>query len=255
VTSKIYYEQPLNERVRVFLRLEHLFQQADHHLQGSREWDSRAAMFTLTEILGVFSRTDLKNEIMKELERHASTLARMEVSPGVDQRALAAILDQLEGFLEELYQVRGPIGSALRQNEFLTSVMQRVSIPGGTCAFDLPAFHFWLQRPPKERTHNLGHWLDSFSGPRRAVELILRLVRDSTVPTWERAQAGFFQQVLNASQPVQLIRVGLDAESPLFPEISGGKHRFTIRFLLPSLEDRPAQTESEVDFELARCIL
>jgi cell division protein ZapD len=241
--------------MRTFLRLEHLFHQADYHISGAREWDSRAALFTLTEILGVFARSDLKNEIMKELERHASTLARMEVTPGVDRRTLAAILGELDRFLELLHADRGAIGGALRQSEFLASILQRASIPGGTCSFDVPIFHYWLQRPADERTRDLRGWLENFAGPRHAIELVLRLVRDSTVPSRERAISGFFQQSLNPSQPVQLLRVVMDPEVPLFPEISGGKHRFTVRFLEPDFEDRPAQTDTDVDFELARCAL
>ncbi|MEO6696795.1 MAG: cell division protein ZapD, partial [Gammaproteobacteria bacterium] len=34
MAEKITYEQPLNERIRTFLRLEFLFQQIQHTLQG-----------------------------------------------------------------------------------------------------------------------------------------------------------------------------------------------------------------------------
>jgi hypothetical protein len=42
--EKILYEQPLNERIRSFLRLEYLFQQAAYHLSRQSEWDSRATL-------------------------------------------------------------------------------------------------------------------------------------------------------------------------------------------------------------------
>ena len=53
----ITYEQPLNERIRTFLRLEFLFQQANHGLQHRSPWDTRASLTNLIEILNVFGRT------------------------------------------------------------------------------------------------------------------------------------------------------------------------------------------------------
>ena len=40
----IYFEQPLNERIRTFMRLEHLFDQFQQHQSGDDRWDSRAAI-------------------------------------------------------------------------------------------------------------------------------------------------------------------------------------------------------------------
>ena len=45
-----------------------------------------------------------------------------------------------------------------------------------------------------------------------------------------------------ACKPVQ--------ETQLFAEISGGKHRFTVRFLEPTEEERPSQTRMDVPFSL-----
>jgi cell division protein ZapD len=61
-TEYISYEFPLNERMRVFIRLEQLFLQLDHFLAGSSIWDKRASVGTLVDILQVFSRHDLKAE-------------------------------------------------------------------------------------------------------------------------------------------------------------------------------------------------
>lgn len=71
VPEQVIYEQPLNERIRTLLRLEFLFEQANAHTYRHSAWDSRAAINTLFDIINVFSRADLKTEIMKELERQA----------------------------------------------------------------------------------------------------------------------------------------------------------------------------------------
>jgi cell division protein ZapD len=52
-----------------------------------------------------------------------------------------------------------------------------------------------------------------------------------------------------------LLRVGLRRTQPYFAEISGGKHRFTIRFMNSNASERPTQSEEDVAFQLTCCIL
>jgi cell division protein ZapD len=55
----VVYEQPLNERVRTFLRLEFLFQQHHHHRADKTHWGVRATLRALLDIYTVVSRSDL----------------------------------------------------------------------------------------------------------------------------------------------------------------------------------------------------
>jgi cell division protein ZapD len=53
-----------------------------------------------------------------------------------------------------------------------------------------------------------------------------------------------------------MLRIALPADSHFFPEISGGKHRFTVRFLqLTGYSNRPKQTKEDIEFEIACCIM
>ncbi len=70
--NTIIYEQPLNERMRNFLRLEHLFNHIEFRSQDTLEWDCRSTLESLLEINDLLSRSDLKGELIKELERHSS---------------------------------------------------------------------------------------------------------------------------------------------------------------------------------------
>ena len=92
----ILYEHPLNERVRMFLRLEYLFKQAAYHVKHGTEWDSRATLSCILEILSIAGNTNLKSEVLKELERHSSSLKRLEKNPGIDKgqllEAIGAVL-------------------------------------------------------------------------------------------------------------------------------------------------------------------
>lgn len=253
--DKIFYEHPLNEKTRTLLRLEHLLQQVKHHLPDATVWSTRAAVSGLLDMLSVFSRADIKADLIKELDRHREKLAGISRTPGVDGERLAQILDQLEQATGRLYQVSGPIGQQLRKNEFLKTILQRSSIPGGSCAFDLPDYHYWLQLPYDQRRDDLVAWMQTLEPILEAVTLILSLIRNSSDPTTEVASSGFFQRSLDPQTPAQLVRVGLPRETRLFAEISGGKHRFNIRFLDPSDMEHPLQTSEDIPFVLNTCIL
>jgi len=38
-------------------------------------------------------------------------------------------------------------------------IKQRASIPGGTCEFDLPSYHYWQQQDASLRRESLQAWL------------------------------------------------------------------------------------------------
>lgn len=250
----ICYEQPLHERVRTFLRLEFLFNAARHALEGDAHWDSRAVVARMLEILSLLGRGDIRTEVIKELERHGAMLNRLVANPGVDEGRLLALLGEIDARTGALHSA-GSLTQPLREQEFLNTIRNRTAIPGGTCEFDLPSYHFWLSKPEAERKQDLEQWLGTLEPLRRAIRLILNLIRNSASPTDETAAGGMFQRTLDTTAPCHLIRVMLDDDANCFPEISGSKHRFTVRFLeLPDLDTRPAQTRDDVPFRLVCCV-
>ncbi|MDX1434982.1 MAG: cell division protein ZapD [Gammaproteobacteria bacterium] len=251
----VAYEQPLSERIRTFLRLEHLFGKARHELEGSDPWSSRATIEALIDMMTVLGRSDFKQEIIKELERHATTLQGLERNPRVDAVRLQQVLNQVREHLARL-KVSAAFGQELRDDELLSAVRQRSTIPAGTCGFDLPVFHHWLQSPRERRARDLREWLHAFDLLSDSVTLCLQLVRESALATSELASAGFFQRSLESSTPCHMIRVLLPAGAEHFPEISAGKHRFTVRFMtLGETRERPTQVTDDVSFELHCCVI
>ena len=254
--SRSVYEQPLSERIRTFLRLEHLFAKAEHALGSIDPWSSRATLEAVIDIMSVLSRADLKKEIIKELERHAATLQGLSRNPNVDPTRLQEILDAVKGQLANLRTSGNSWGQELRDDELLSTVRQRSTITAGTCNFDLPALHYWLQMSADQRVSDLQNWLRSFDLLNSSVSLCMKLVRESAIATHEVAPSGFFQRTLETSTPCLMIRVCVMDDARCFPEISAGKHRFTVRFMSPAAtRDRPSQTNAEVEFDLHCCII
>ncbi|MGY6278141.1 cell division protein ZapD [Methylomonas sp. MgM2] len=254
MNTQTTYEFPLNERIRVLMRLEQLFVQLDHFVAGTSVFDKRAAINTLLDILTIFSRGDLKSELIKELERHAKVLGQLSNSQDVDNKKLQEVLSELGKASRNLYNSSGKVGASVMESGLFQSISQRSSIPGGSCSFDLPAFHYWLEQDQAEQQRDLQNWTQPFKDIRIAINLILGFIRQSSVPKQEIAPAGFFQLALDKAHPVQLLRVSVPSSLHCFAEISGGKHRFSIRFMEPSKdENRPSQTNDDIPFTLARC--
>lgn len=256
MNSGIIFEQPLNERMRTLLRLEHLFRLTDHEMKGANQWDTRIALNTLLDIVDLVSRADIKGELIKELERHGATFKALKANPGVDLKRLDQVLDDINARLAELRDKNYQPGFTIKQNELVTAVRQRNAILGGSCNFDLPSYHLWLNRPLEVRRQSLKYWREDLETISKSTFLLLNLIRNSSNPTLEKAENGLFQKNLEQGNACLLIRIVMPEETYCFPEISGGKHRFTVRFMEQrDTANRPAPVDADVEFELHCCMI
>lgn len=253
MTKKIIYELPLNERIRIFLKLEDLFEQMLHFSEFDDEWNNRAELSCLLNILAIASRADLKAEITKEIDRHIKSLAIFSNSPNVDRDKLGQTIKHLHHLNSQIIAGVGRIDQKLTTVELLKCLSQRNNIPGGTCDFDIPSYHFWLNQPLSYRREQIKSWTENLTSIQQAIHLLLQFVRHSASPAQVTAYSGFYQQNINKHQSVPLIRVSVETSSPYFAEISGGKHRFTVRFMEPRETDRAIQTSLDINFSLHLC--
>ncbi len=248
------YEQPLNERMRSLLRLEYLFSSIAESMSRETPWDARNAIAGMIDVTDQLTRADIKGELIKEIERHATIVSGLRNNPGVNQTTLELTLARLEPLLALLKSNACQPGAKLRQSDLITQVRQRLAIPGGMCSFDLPGFHHWLNRSPERRADQLNDWMEDLRIIEDAVHITLKLVRESAVPHKAAAVSGFYQQSLDTNAACQLVRVVVADADDAFPEISGGKHRFAVRFLRYTEQcARPQQTTDTIHFELQIC--
>lgn len=249
----LIYEQPLNETIRLCLRLEYLFQQVSAFIELESEWDSRVALDTILETLSVIERPDLKNKLGQILNQYIATFSHLANSEDIDKKALKIILEQLNKAINVVHTNHSKIGQDLRENEFLNSILQRRTTPAGTCPFNAPAYYLWLHQPINMRLRNLALWFDSFMPLRNIIELILRLTRDSGIVETQVAKNGFYQIGLDPNIAYQIIGIEIAAKEKMYPEISVGRYRLTIHFFELNLKDRARQAAYDVQFKLKYC--
>lgn len=256
--KKVLYEHPLNERIRILLRLEHLFENIMYRIKGPSEWDSRAVISSIIEILDLTSRIDFKVELIKDLEYHTQILERWQSLANVDHERLNKLINKTGILIDRINELGEVVGERLLQHKLISVIKQRRNIAGGLSNSDLPAYYHWLQKYPKRRQDDLTDWLEPLEPLRDAIDLNLYLIRNNAMTTSEIANAGFFQSKLDSptNTNYHIIQVLMPIVHPCYPEISGGKQRFTIRFFENNtVEERPLQTQQDINFELRCCMV
>ena len=248
------YEQPLNERMRTFLRLEFLYRQILYHSEPESDWATRAATASLLEIIAILTRGDVRADVHKELDQQIGNLQRFKSLPEVDGRRLDSIIANLVENRAEVDAAGTKFLQPLKDCEFLAAIKHRSAIPGGTCEFDLPEFSHWLRQPYVRRRQDMENWLTAIRPVCDAVIELLWVIRESSQPLDKVAINGMYQHRMQKDASCRLLRVTLPDGSSLYPEISGSQHRFTVRFLeWSTIESRAVQTGHDIKFKISIC--
>ena len=248
------YEQPLSERMRTFMRLEFLYQQLLYNCEQEADWATRTAITTLLDIVTVLGRGDVRSDVHKELDRQVEILQQYQSEPEVDKKRLDSLLGNLLGIRRDIGEAGSQFLQPLKDNEFLSAIKHRTSIPGGTCEFDLPVYSHWLRQPWERRQKDLNAWVGFVRPICDAIVELLWLTRHSAQPKAKLAVNGMYQYNAPKGGSYRILRVSLSDGGALYPEISGSQHRFTIRFLeWSSVDRRPVQTGRDVSFKLSIC--
>jgi cell division protein ZapD len=250
----IHFEFPLNERVRTWLRLEDLFDKAYFFIRAADARSHHAALLAIFELVDVMARSELRSELLQELERQKATLEGLQGNPAVDGERLSGILTQLGTTLADLHLLSGKPGQHVRENDWLAGIKNRTSIPGGTCSFDLPSYHAWLNAPGSQREADLMAWLSPVQPYWKAVGIVLRLLRESGHVSQHLAESGTFQLMLGG-RVVHLVRIGLTEALNCAPEVSANKYAINIRFTMVDKVQKPRTCDEDVPFQLGFCSL
>ncbi len=252
--GQLVFEQPLNERMRAFLRIDFLYTQAVFHANSRSQWGSRAAVTSILDILAIITRTDTRAEVLKELERQTMAFNDYLRRPGVDTDRLQGLVANLQRLRNELLGAGSAYLQPLRDSAFLAAVRHRSSIPGGSCEFDLPDFYFWLSQAPEVREATLNKWLSMLRPLCDSIAELLWLTRQGGRSRRETAVHGVFHITFEREHPVQLLRVVVPADLRIYPEISGSHYRSSVRFVLwQGPEERPRQAQQDIPFEMICC--
>ena len=251
--SVILYEYPFNERIRTYLRLEHLFRRLSELVPRDHPIDHHYALATIFEVIDVAARADLKTDVMKDLEKQKSVLNSYRGNPVIAEAVLDDVVKKLDRCFATLHALPGKAGQSLAENDWLMSIRSRVGIPGGTCEFDLPAYHAWQHLDAQTRRADLERWAQSLAPFAESIHLLLKLLRDSGSPQKVMAAGGQLQQALPPGRTFQLLRLRINQALGLVPEISGNRLMVSVRLMRQEAGDRLQASSGNASFELTLC--
>ncbi|BDH47107.1 cell division protein ZapD [Salmonella enterica subsp. enterica serovar Choleraesuis] len=245
--SQVLFEHPLNEKMRTWLRIEFLLKQMHSALPVN---DNASALYffrNISDLLDVFERGEIRTDILKELDRQQRKLLAWNDAPGADRGRIEALAQQLKSYATSLMSAPR-LGQSLREDRLISLVRQRLSIPGGCCSFDLPTLHIWLYLSQQQRDAQISGWIESLQPLEQALSLILEIIRNSSPLQKQTSLNGFYQ---GNGEEGELLRLNLDINQQVYPQVSGHKSRFAIRFM--PVDSERGTVPERLDFELACC--
>jgi cell division protein ZapD len=235
------------------LRLEHLFKRLGVLIWREAPVDHHYALSTIFEVMDVASRADLKSDLLRDLDRYKSQFMAYRGNPAIQEAALDDLLARIERAHQGV-NTQGRTGQALAQNDWLMSVRSRISIPGGTCEFDIPSYFAWQHEPAAKRQADLQQWAASLAPLAEAVSLLLGLLRDTGHPHMVAAPCGQYQQSLKEGRTYHLLRLRIDPALGLIPEISANRLMISIRLMRQDAEGKlKIAADTDAGFELTLC--
>lgn len=244
MSETIIYEYPLTEKIRCYLRVEHLSDQLLSYQNIQQPEQFKPFFGLLFSLAEQFDRGELKKELIRDLENQKQALNQWREDDNIDQGQLEKLLEKLDSF--KFSQVQSnKVHTIIGQDPLLCQIKNKSSLPGGGSPFDTPLLHYWNHLPLQKRRDDIERWLSPFTQTISAIRLLLQLTRESSSYQEYTAKEGFYQ---NSCEQLQLLRIKLMAHQDCYPIISGYKNRYAVRF--QSWNEQPLQ---DVKFFLSCC--
>jgi len=254
LVSPVFFEHPLNERLRVFMRLEFLYNQITYYLRSDNLFNIRTGITNLLDILSIITRTDIRVEVLKELNRKIQVMINVQHHPEEDFDRLQGQIANLSRLHADLL-IMGPLYlQPLQNSAFLNIIRHRNTIPGGTCEFDLPSLNYWLIQPKVLREETTALWLNAIRPLHESIAELLWITREGGKETPAIAKEGIFNITFKNYVHIQMLRIAVPINIGCYPEISGSHYRSSIRFVkLSELNQEISQAKEDIAFNLILC--
>lgn len=241
------YEYPLTEKTRTLLRMENILREIKYFGQCSNRYELSQVVRGWVSFAQLFERTDVKQELIKDLEREANQLTTLFQVPEVDHQKLNEFLDMIKKAQHGLHSIHDK--RSVMPGDFLFKEAFKKSIlPGPFNGFDSPFLYQWLQTQPLVSEAPLKSWELSFQPLTQAIEIYLKLLRGHMRFDHVCVERGELTQSLSNHSDVQL--VCLTIPSSIIPEMSGSKYQFHARFFKSSVHEQGELVDCPMDIEI-----
>ena len=247
------YELPLNERLRTFMRIEFLYSRLKYFVSNLDDnWQTRTVIHTLLEIYSILSRTDVRREVLADLDRYIMQMQRFQSAPDADNDMVNNVLEDLDSIKNQVVDIGTDYLLKLREDEFIASLLHRHTLPGGKAEFDMPKYKFFLESDKKNVAVQINSWIDIIRPICEGIDKLMWIIRESNEPISTVAVGGQYNHQIESRTQISLVRI-ITNDTNVYPEISGGRHLIAVRFFNQNKDGEYLQFEDNVEFKISLC--
>lgn len=246
------YEEPVQEKIRKFLKIEYLFDRIFYFKSKEDRMDNYNALLALSQLYEILARSDIKSELIREIETHNTYFNKIKKMAEIhaDQSKLNSVLEKQDLLLKLIYNVESNYLDYIEDDALCKTIIKN-------CFSTLQpsSIEFWLTRDIVLRETQIDLWLEPLLFIKKSVDFILEIIRKSATFNDKLAEKGFFIEKLDPKKNILLVRVTLTSDLYYYPQISVGKQRLNIMFMSKDDKNNLVRYQDDVPFILTTCTL
>ena len=247
----VIYEHPVTEHAKLLKKIEKTYLKIESLIKERKKHSFANILFLIIELETLVSGQESRIDIQRVLNKKKNFLVSLTSSPEVNHEILEKTLEELEETDKRLRYLEVPPGSNLQKDHFIQSIKSKYNLRGPPYNFELPHLNYWAHRDLENQLDRIKFWLEDLIPIVKTAELILRISRQSGRKTICKAECGFYQYMNEKQTNLDLMQIKVHPNLRAFPEITGNKHKFLIRFLEEKGSQlKPLQATKSITFEL-----
>ena len=247
-THAAIYEEPVDERIRKFLKLESYFLKINKHKDIDNSYDSFAALYNLISLYQNLSRAEVKRELIREIDFHKSRYMEYIKIEGSDKIKLNSIMEKQNVILNRLHNLPANYLTELHNDE----LFQHCAKHYDTLSSELD---YWLTRDYTFRCNQINLWQEIIKPIENSVYFCLDILRKSSETREECAKSGMHIFKLDPDKKVRMLRITMHSDNYFFPRVSVGPQRATISFMTLNDSNKFIQLKDDITFVIDLCYI
>ena len=242
------YEQPIDERIRKFLRLENIYMKINNHMDIDSKFDAYSTLLNISELFINLSRSEIKRDLISEIETQKVRYQEYSKLEGADKIKLNSIMEKQTAILKTLHDLEANYLNVLKNDELLQTIIKHINT---SCA-DLD---YWLSRDHDFRKNQINLWLELIKPIENSIFFCLDLLRKSSETVEITAKDGMYLFRMDIEKKIRLLRVTMKTDNYFFPRISVGPQRATIAFMTIDDNNKIIRLNQDINFVLDLCYI
>ena len=242
------YEQPIDERIRKFLRLENIYMKINNHMDIDSKYDAYSTLLNISELFINLTRSEIKRDLISEIETQKVRYQEYIKLDGADKIKLNSIMEKQNAILKTLHDLEANYLNVLKNDELLQTIIKHINT---SCA-DLD---YWLSRDHDFRKNQINLWLELIKPIENSIFFCLDLLRKSSETVEITAKDGMYLFKMDVEKKIRLLRVTMKTDNYFFPRISVGPQRATIAFMTIDDNNKIIRLNQDINFVLDLCYI